>query len=140
MKDFGCDNPDPLSRSPCHQGQAGQAESFFSNPLLSGPDSLIFLHILCDGVTANAGKIETHQQHLFSVREFSNYFILARMCNRNYFIHTYLGWAVKIIPSHIVLYPIFPIFIQTKPKKLCWSYTVLSIWSPIGYWSLYLWC
>lgn len=42
--------------------------------------------------------------------------ILARMCNRNNFLHAWSGCEVKIIPSHIILYQTFHMSIRTKPK------------------------
>lgn len=40
------------------------------------------------------------------------------MCNRNYFVHTCPGCAVKITPSQIVLHHTFHIIIQKIPKEI----------------------
>lgn len=53
---------------------------------------------------------ETRQQRHFSVRESRYSFILARMCSRNNFLPTCLACAVKIPPSHLVLYQTFHIY------------------------------
>lgn len=108
--------------------QPGQARSFFSNPMLNGPDSLAVLHILCDGVMATAGKIETQQQHLFSFREFRHHFILARMCNRNYFIHICLVWAVKNCSITHGSLAHFSHIYTDKTQRNCCSFILLLVY------------